>query len=405
MKKSSRSSVITAYTTFIGLFSFALSFSSTTYVLFLLSRGMNLLQVNLINAFFMFFIVIAEIPTGIFADRFGRHKSIIYSCFLIAIGMMVYYLSHSFIFFVVAEIIIAIGQTFVSGAAEAWLVDSLKAKNELPLKNMAFRKESVSRSIGNIVGCLSGSMLGGFNLSFPWLGSVIFIIIVGLYALFYIKEHYQREKDQEHADNLLKRFGKAFGYGLKNKELLSIMIFGALLALSFQALNMQWTVLFKQDYNFSSLELGFLFAGISLISALGGLFSKKLKTWFKDEKLLIITSQLITALAIIACSRLNGLFLVISTFLLHEFGRGIFSPLKQSYVNNYIESKNRATILSLESMFSKSGAFIGLMASGLMAEALSIRLTWLFSGIFLTAGVIIFMLNAKKPVKIEVEVK
>ncbi|MEI6835694.1 MAG: MFS transporter [Candidatus Falkowbacteria bacterium] len=405
MKKSNSSLVITRYTTFITLFSFAISFSSTTYVLFLLSRGMNLLQVNLINAFFMFFIVIAEIPTGIFADRFGRHKSIIFSCFLLAAGMLVYYLANSFIFFVIAEIIIALGQTFVSGAAEAWLVDSLKAENALSQKNSAFRKESVSRSAGSIGGCLSGSILGGFNLGFPWLGSILFICLTGLYALLYIKENYHREKEKTNSKNLVKGFGQALSYGLKKKELLTIMMFGAILALSFQALNMQWTVLFKQDYNFSAPELGFLFAGISLISALGGLFSKNLKTWFKNEKLLIFSSQLITALAIIACSCLNGLFLVMSTFLLHEFGRGIFSPLKQSYVNNYIESKNRATILSLESMFSKSGAFIGLMASGLIAEALSIRLTWLFSGIFLSVGIIIFMFNSKKPLTVEAPVK
>jgi MFS family permease len=82
--------------------------------------------------------------------------------------------------------------------------------------------------------------------------------------------------------------------------------------------------------------------------------------------------------------------------MLHEFGRGIFSPLKQSYVNNRLPSEQRATLLSLESMLVKFGALIGLIISGLLAQNFSIRWTWLFSGLFLTIGVILFTWTKNK---------
>jgi predicted MFS family arabinose efflux permease len=159
---------------------------------------------------------------------------------------------------------------------------------------------------------------------------------------------------------------------------------------------MQWSLVFKDTYGFSSLQLGFIFVGISITSAGGGRFSKILKQWLKNEKTTIVLPQLITAVAIIFCARSGSLALFTGTFMLHEFGRGIFSPLKQNYVNNRLPSEQRATLLSLESMLVKFGALIGLIVSGLLAQNFSIRWTWLFSGLFLTIGVILFTWTKNK---------
>jgi MFS family permease len=372
----------------------ALSFFFATYVPFLVERGMNLLQINVINAFFMAFIIIAEMPTGSFADNFGRHRSVSAGCFLLGLSFLVYYSSESFPLFILAEIIGAIGQTFTSGAMEAWLVDSLKAQGESHLKDSVFRQELVFKSIGTIIGCILGSIIGGINLSFPWLASASFMFICALVS-FFIKENYQPEKRIRSKNGLIKQMREAWIYGIKNKELLLIMVFGATISFSVQAINMQWTLIFKEGYGFSSPQLGMLFVGISLSTAAGSRFSKKITRLF-NEKSAIIIPQIITALAIILCSRASGFTVVISAFLIHEFGRGIFNPLKQSYVNNRLRSESRATLLSLESMFAKLGALGGLLVSGLVAEMMSIKSAWLFSGVFLLLGVWLFMLIGPK---------
>jgi MFS family permease len=397
MKNLKINSVIAKYLIFNGLFSFALSFFFATYVPFLTEKGMNLFQINIINAFFMGFIVFSEMPTGSFADRFGRHRSLALSCFLLSISFVIYYLSQSFYLFILAEVVGAIGQTFASGAAEAWLVDSLKARNEYHLKEKVFRQELTSKSIGVIIGCLSGSFLGGIDLSLPWLAAALFMFITGLLALIFIKENYAAELTISRQTSCLSnQIKEAWHYGIKNKELMYIMSFGAIMAFSVQALNMQWPLVFKDNYGFNSLQLGFIFVGISLTSAGGGRFSKFLKQWLKNEKTTIVLPQLITAVAIIFCAKSGSLALFTGTFMLHEFGRGIFSPLKQSYVNNRLPSEQRATLLSLESMLVKFGALIGLIISGLLAQNFSIRWTWLFSGLFLTTGVILFTWTKNK---------
>ncbi len=396
MKNIFQNPIIAIYLGFSGLFMFAMSFFFATYVPFLAERGMNLWQINVINAFFMAFIILAEMPTGSFADSFGRHRSVSAGCFLLGASFLVYYFSDAFYLFIIAEVIGAIGHTFTSGAMEAWLVDSLKIRGEDDLNNKVFRQELVFKSIGTVAGCILGSIIGGFNLSYPWLASALFMFICSIFAIF-IKENYQIGERIKQKNGLIKQVNEAWHYGVKNKELLSIMIFGSLIAFSVQAINMQWTLLFKDSYGFSSPQLGFLFIGISLSVALGSRFSKIINKYF-SEKSAIIIPQVITAFAIIVCSQVVGFTIVISAFLIHEFGRGIFNPLKQSYVNNRLKSESRATLLSLESMFAKLGALGGLLVSGFMAEMLSIKSAWLFSGVFFLLGIGLFMFIGQKKV-------
>lgn len=396
MKRILKNPVALVYLCFNGLFMLAISFCAATYVPFLAERGMNLFQMNIINAFFMAFIIFSEMPTGSFADSFGRHRSLSIGCLLLGLSFLTYYFSNSFGLFILAEIIGAIGHTFNSGAMEAWLVDSLKARGEIDLKKQVFRQEMMFKSGGTIIGCFLGSLIGSTNLSLPWIASTSLMIICVFFS-FFIKENYQSEHRKKTKNGLATQISEAWRYGIKSKELLSMMIFGSLLSFSVQALNMQWPLIFKGDYGFSSPQLGLLFAGISVSVAAGSKLSKHF-TRFSNEKSAIIIPQLITAIAIIICSRVSGFTIMISAFLLHEFGRGIFSPLKQDYVNDRLRSESRATLLSLESMFAKCGALAGLLISGLVAQLLSIKSAWLMSGIVMLLGITLFMWAEKKKV-------
>jgi MFS family permease len=95
------------------------SLTCAVYVTFLMSNGLNLLQVNLINAVFFFTLFVCEIPTGAYADIFGRKSSFVLACALMSASMFVYGSSHTFVGFIIAEILAAIGGTFRSGAFQA----------------------------------------------------------------------------------------------------------------------------------------------------------------------------------------------------------------------------------------------------------------------------------------------
>lgn len=118
--------IINQYLILTGLFNLGTSMAVATYVTFLMWRGLDLFQVNLVNVVFFTTMFFFEIPTGAFADRYGRKKSYVIACFLFSMGEIVYSLSYTMTGFICAEMLAGIGRTFANGAFHAWFVDTLK---------------------------------------------------------------------------------------------------------------------------------------------------------------------------------------------------------------------------------------------------------------------------------------
>ena len=104
----------------------------------------------------------------------------------------------------------------------------------------------------------------------------------------------------------------------------------------------------------------------------------------------MVLSQLFTVAGILGASLMGGAIPTVAFFLLHEAGRGMLTPLKQSYLNKRIPSTQRATILSFESMILKAGSFVGLGLSGYWAKSFGIPITWFASGCLLAISVLVF---------------
>lgn len=80
------------------LFFLSINFIHTTNILFMLSKGLDLLEVNLINIFYMGSVFILEIPTGALSDMFGRKYSFLISCLFLAVSFFIYFQSSKFFF-------------------------------------------------------------------------------------------------------------------------------------------------------------------------------------------------------------------------------------------------------------------------------------------------------------------
>ncbi|MFA5131207.1 MAG: MFS transporter [Patescibacteria group bacterium] len=395
LKLNKTHSITRNYLILSFLIMLASSFTFATYIPFLVNRAMNLWQINVINSFFMATIILMEMPTGSFADKFGRNRSITISCFLLAGATLTYFIADSFWLFILAEVIAGLGKTFASGALEAWVVDSLKAAGQYELKEKLFRQETYWSSAGVIIGSLIGSYVGNYNLAWPWLIAAALSIAVGIYS-FGLREPKQLVHSQKAAPGFTEQIKIAWRHGFGNKQIISFMVLGAILALAIQALNMQWTIVFQKSYHLETKYLGWIFIGIALAQAWGGNLSKYSQRFFKNEKKSLAITQVATAILIIVITQISGFVSTLIFFLLHELTRGAFKPLKQNFFNDQLLSETRATVLSLDSMINKVGSLIGLLVSGFLANSYSINIAWLASGIFLLGASLLFFLPRTK---------
>jgi DHA3 family tetracycline resistance protein-like MFS transporter len=114
---------------------------------------------------------LAEVPTGVVADRYGRKRSILLglalvgcSALLDAVGTLGAVLA--------AQVFIGVGWTFTSGADVAWLTDEVGEEAARPL----YAQGAKAELWGSVVGVVAGMGLGLVNLWLPLLagGLVMF---------------------------------------------------------------------------------------------------------------------------------------------------------------------------------------------------------------------------------------
>ncbi|MBT6006279.1 MAG: MFS transporter, partial [Prolixibacteraceae bacterium] len=127
-------------------------------VLFYQDNGMGMHEIFVLKSIYSVAVVAMEIPSGWMADIWGRKKTLIFGSILGSAGFLMYSFSYGFWAFVLAEVILGIGYSFVSGADSAMLFDSLKAAKKT---DEYVKQEGRITSAGNFAEAFAG-IAGGF---------------------------------------------------------------------------------------------------------------------------------------------------------------------------------------------------------------------------------------------------
>ena len=165
--------VARTYYLIAGVYTLSASLIWGVNTMFLLSAGLSLMQAFLANAIFTGSMALFEVPTGIVADTRGRRASFLLSVALLIIGTLAYVAVGKFgggmAGIVAASVVLGLGYTFYSGAVEAWLVDALRASGYTDPVDRVLARGSAISSIAMLVVSVAGGLLGGIDLSVPYL--------------------------------------------------------------------------------------------------------------------------------------------------------------------------------------------------------------------------------------------
>ena len=131
-------------------------------VLFFQEHGLSLTQVMFLQAIYSLSVAVFEIPSGYIADLFGRKNTIIISTIFSFIGYVIFSFYGGFFAFAIAEVLIGIGGSLMSGSDSAILYDTLL---ETDNKETYTKIEGRNYAIGNFSEATAG-VLGGFFVSF-----------------------------------------------------------------------------------------------------------------------------------------------------------------------------------------------------------------------------------------------
>lgn len=166
---------------YLAEFLTGLSAVSGAYIFLYLAKDLQLSYLSIAAIVFVSFFIgtmLFEIPSGIFADVYGRKRSVLLGGGLfVAAMLLVPFLRNPFTLGL-AFFLMGVGAAFRSGANEAWPVDNLKHHGQARLVQAFQGKVVALRSFGQILGPLLGAFLVKY-LALRW-----FFAIDGVLFLF-----------------------------------------------------------------------------------------------------------------------------------------------------------------------------------------------------------------------------
>jgi len=368
------------------------SMVTATYVLFLLEHGLNLFEVNLVNVMFHITLFATEIPTGIFADVFGRKKSFVLSCFVGTAGMLAYAISDNFIGFVIAEIILAISQTLCSGAFQAWFIDKAKHHNCNVTLDQIFARSAQIGCVVGVIFAIVGSYSTRISITLPWYLSAAAFLLSGIVALFFKEEYFVKKKFsfKDGWASIKESITSSKKYCLKSKKFRFLILLAIFLSFALQPLNMFWQPFFK-ELTSKNISTGWIYSGIQISLFVGAWLAPKILKKYSAHRKILLATFLIIGVCIVLSASSETIVMSAIFFFLHEIARGVIKPIRSTYLHENIPQKQRATIESVDSLIAHFGSTTGLLVSGIVAQKFGVSFSWIvFGGILIIFTTLIY---------------
>jgi MFS family permease len=327
-------------------------------VLFYNDSGMNMQDIFILKSIYSIGIVAMEIPSGWMADVWGRRKTLILGSILGAAGFAVYSLTNSFLWFVMAEIILGVGYSFVSGADSAILYDSLLENQK---EKEYVKQEGRITSAGNFAEAIAGvlgGILAGIAIRTPFYFQ-FFVAAMAIPASFRLVEPFLHKT---HAIPKPLDFLKtARNHLLHNRDLLVSILLSSVTGTA--TLTFAWFVQpYFKEINLPVEWFGLMWALLNLSVAVSSVFAYKIENMISRNQgvwLIIISITL--------GFWLSARFIVwwgVAFLFFSYLTRGMATVILKNYVNEYTSSEVRATLLSVRNFlirinFAVTGPVLG----------------------------------------------
>lgn len=366
--------------------------------------GLNPLQLVLVGTMLETVSFLFEVPTGIVADVYSRKLSVMIGLLLIGLGFAVEGLFPYFGAVLLAQVIWGIGFTFVSGAREAWIADEIGEEKA----GKAYSKGSQMSLVGSLIGIGISMALANINIRLPIILGGILYSFQSVYLFFFMPEN------NFHPVPITKRetFGKmkeTLVAGLKlvrlSPVLLTIVATGLIFGMFSEGFDRLWTPFVLDNFNFPSLWnlkpviwFGILAMVANITAIIGIRFAEK-RTDTNNHKstvttLLITNSLLVVAIIIFG---LSGNFMMAAiTYWLVSMFREVRNPIYDAWMNQNVKSKVRATVFSMCSQANAVGQIAGGPILGLIATAISLRISIVLAGLVLIPTLFLYGYSIKK---------
>lgn len=318
------------------------------WVAILASRGYSLIEIGIAETVFHITSLIFEIPSGVFADVFGRKKMLIVSTIMRMIGNVIMILSNNLFMVYMSIAFMALCYNFSSGSGDALAYDSLKlAKMESKFEKYESNQLIIYRLCSGISTLCAGFALTiGHKIAYGTdlvTGAIQIMILFSLHEVYAVNR--SKDKECKIGRKLIACFKESFAF---LKEVHKAM--GLMLCNSFVGA-VDVLLLFFLQAKLPEKGMSEWWLGLALLfMELGGIVGSRLilklpkinyKWIFAISTLLVLTGLLAEHSPIYWVMTLGGFIAAI--------GDDALQVRTNALLQNMFPSEQRATLTSVES--------------------------------------------------------
>lgn len=337
----------------------------------------------------------SEIPTGVIADKFSRKSSLQIGFLTMAIAWILLLFVQGFTLLFLTIVIRGMGASFVSGADDSLLYDSLKElKKTSEFKNKVNISKVYDLVIFAGVVALSG-LLATISLYLPVIISVICTLIASVICLLFVEPDKSDTGEKIEEANYLTHTWESIKLIFSSKGLFTgVTVIFLASALIDAALSSNKNILAPifENYGISVSLVGSISSIIYLAKAFGAYVASRFNKEGGESKEIGISLIIyIVGLSVILFSKNVIMTVIIFSLIgsLDPFIRSNFLKL----LNDRIPSNKRSTILSFLSVVAESAETLFLILFGWLLQIYSLNTAIIMTIVWIgVVGIIMFLL-------------
>ena len=267
-----------------------LSIAGAAWVLLLVSQGFTIVEVGLFETVFHIVSLMAEIPSGIFADVFGRKKSLLMSCICALISATVRILFVSFPGVCVSIAFSALTYNFASGSDSALAYDTLLEHGRKDEYDGYISTQTVIYRCANGAATLAAGLAVMLGNTKAHLISIV-ITLIQIIIVMALRENkvIEEKADKSFTDRVKECYQESFMFLKGNRKATGLIFRNALIG-AFDVLLLFFLQAKLPLTGIKDWILGPLLFVMSMGGVLGAFLSVKVKNWpFRRIFLLSLT--------------------------------------------------------------------------------------------------------------------
>lgn len=311
---------------------------------------------TLVDMVFWIVSLLVAMPAGAFADRYGRKRAVLIGVAIWMTGIVLFGFADNFVAFSLANAVWALGAGFMWGAGSAYLYDTLaEVHAEARYPNLSSRS-AMYAFIGTAIAAALGGLLIGTTgrLNVP----LIAYAVPGLGALVLGLTFREPTVPRVPEPNIFAQVRSGLRTTARNRQIVLIVVFQVLVGFVTYMMGFFRPAFMGQIVQRDYVLMGLIYAGFFVVAAISGRTVDRILKRFGESGGLILVSLLIfppfALIYLVAQGFFSpdlGLILGVLTQIPDYIFWGIETPLITTILNRRVESKDRATVLAINSFF------------------------------------------------------